>query len=56
VEALDGGTRSSVTVDFDLEAHGVFGKLMRPLALSMARKQVPKDQAKLKHRLESGAA
>ena len=55
VEPLDGGRRSRVTVELDFEAHGI-GKLLRPLALMQARKAVPKGQARLKERLESGAA
>jgi uncharacterized membrane protein len=56
VEPLDGGARSRVTVELDLEPHGLLGRLLRPLALSQARKQVPKDQHRLKERLESGAS
>jgi uncharacterized membrane protein len=54
VEALEGGARARVTIELDFEAHGILGKLLRPLALGQARKQVPKDQARLKERLESG--
>jgi uncharacterized membrane protein len=54
VEPLDDGSRSRVTVELDLEGHG-FGKLLAPLARRAARKQVPKDQARLKERLESGS-
>jgi uncharacterized membrane protein len=52
VEPLDDGKRSRVTLEFDFEAHGI-GKLLRPIALSQARKQVPKNQQQLKQRLES---
>jgi uncharacterized protein YndB with AHSA1/START domain len=52
VEALDGGSRSRVTIELDFEGHGV-GKFMLPLVRSQARKQVPKDQANLKARLET---
>ena len=55
VEPLEGGSRSRVTLQLDFEGHGI-GKLMAPLAKRQARKQVPKDQARLKERLESGAA
>ena len=48
------GSGSRVTVRLDLEGHGM-GKLVAPLARMQARKQVPKDQARLKQRLESGA-
>ena len=43
-----------VTIELDFEGHGV-GKLLRPLVVSQARKQVPKNQQQLKERLESGA-
>ena len=55
VEPLDDGRRSRVTLELDLVGHG-FGKLIAPLARQDARKHVPKDQARLKERLESGAA
>jgi uncharacterized membrane protein len=51
VEPLDGGARSRVTLDLDFEGHGM-GKLMLPLVRNQAGKQVPKDQARLKQRLE----
>ena len=43
--------RSRVTVEFDLEGHGI-GVLFAPFARMQARKQVPTDQAKLKEILE----
>lgn len=55
VESVGDGASSRVTIELDFEGHGV-GKLMRPLVVSQARKQVPKDQQTLKERLESGAA
>ena len=55
VEPLDEGRRSRVTLELDLVGHG-FGKLIAPLVRMDARRQVPKDQARLKQRLESGAA
>jgi hypothetical protein len=39
--------------ELDLEGHGI-GKLLAPLALRQAAKQVPVDQEKLKELLESG--
>lgn len=54
VEPLDGGSRSSVTLEFNLEGHG-FGKLIAPLARRDARRHIPEDQMRLKQRLESGA-
>ena len=49
------GSRSRVTLEFDLEGHG-FGKLIAPLARLDARRQIPKDQARLKERLEQQRA
>jgi uncharacterized membrane protein len=54
VEPLDDGSRSRLTLEMDLEGHGI-GKLLMPLARRQATKQIPKDQAQLKGRLESGA-
>lgn len=51
VESIGDGTRSRVTVEFNLEGHGI-GILIAPFAAMLARKQVPKDQAKLKEILE----
>ena len=56
VEPIDDGRRSRVTLELDLVGHGVLGKLLAPLARSDARKRIPQDQARLKERLESGAA
>jgi uncharacterized membrane protein len=53
VEPLDDGSGSRVTLQFDLEGHGI-GKLFAPLARRQARKQIPNDQKQLKERLESG--
>ncbi len=53
LEPTGTGTRYSMELDF--EGHGV-GKVMAPLAQREARKQVPLDLARLKERLESGAA
>ena len=54
VEPVGDGSRSRVTLEFDLEGHG-FGKLIAPLARLDARRHIPKDQARLKERLEQGA-
>lgn len=51
VEPVSDGARSRVTVEFNLEGHGV-GVLIAPFARMQARKQVPKDQATLKEILE----
>ena len=55
VEPLDDGARSRLTLEFDFESHGFAGKVLRPVALRQARKQIPKDQQRLKEKLESGA-
>lgn len=49
-----GDSASRVTIELDFEGHGI-GMLLLPLVKSQARKQVPKDQARLKEKLESGA-
>jgi uncharacterized membrane protein len=54
VEPLDGGSRSRVTLEFNLEGHG-FGKLIAPFARRDARRIIPKDQQRLKERLEAGS-
>ena len=54
VEPLDDGSRSRVSVEFDLEGHGI-GVLIAPFARMQARKQVPESQARLKEILESRA-
>ena len=50
-----GEGRSRVSISLDFEGHGL-GKLMVPLARSQARKQVAKDQERLKSQLEGNAA
>src|SRR2546423_10087074 len=52
VEPLGDGSSSRVTLEIDLRGKG-FGVLFAPLARRDARKQVPKDQAKLKEMLEA---
>jgi hypothetical protein len=53
VEPLD-GARSRLTLEFDLEGHGLLGKLLRPIAIRQARKEIPQSQRLLAERLESG--
>ncbi|AVZ74343.1 hypothetical protein SLUN_21440 [Streptomyces lunaelactis] len=56
IEPLGDGERSRLTIDLDFEAHGM-GKLLVPLIVRPhARKEVPKNELKLKGLLESGAA
>lgn len=50
---LDGGSRSKLTITIDFHGHGLGGKVLLPVAKSQARKQIPKDQAKMKALLES---
>lgn len=54
VESVDSGSSSRLSLVLDFEGHG-FGKLLVPLARMQSRKQVPKDQQRLKERLEHGA-
>jgi carbon monoxide dehydrogenase subunit G len=51
VEPLDAGTRSRVTIELDFSGHGL-GKLMAPLVVSRARKEVPLSCQNLKGLLE----
>lgn len=56
IEPLDDGARSRVTIELDLEGHGI-GKLLVPLVVRrQAQKELPKNQQNLKERLESSAA
>ena len=50
-----GDGRSKLTLELDLQGHGLLGMLVAPLARSHARKEVPQDQQRLKERLEAGA-
>ena len=51
-----GEGRSRLTLELDLQGHGLLGMIFALLARSQARKEVPQDQQRLKERLESGAA
>jgi hypothetical protein len=53
VEPIGDGSRSRLTFTIDFQGHGLAGKVLLPVAKSQARKQVPKDQAKLKELLEN---
>ncbi|MET7619672.1 SRPBCC family protein [Streptomyces sp. NPDC005408] len=56
IEPLGDGDRSRLTLDLDFESHGM-GKLLVPLVVRPhARKEMPKNEQKLKGLLESGAA
>ena len=55
IEPIDDGARSRVTIELDLQGHGI-GKLLVPLVVrSQARKEMPTNLRNLKERLESGA-
>jgi uncharacterized membrane protein len=49
-----GRGRSRVTLELDFKGHGA-GRMMLPMVRNQARKQIPKDQQRLKERLEAGA-
>jgi uncharacterized protein YndB with AHSA1/START domain len=53
IEPLDGGGRSLVTIALEFEGHGI-GKLLVPLIRSQSRKQLAKDEERLKELLEPG--
>ena len=53
VDSLEDGSRSRVTLEFDLRGHGI-GVLIAPFARRMARSDIAKSQAKLKEVLERG--
>jgi uncharacterized membrane protein len=53
IEPLGDGSRSRLTLTIDFQGHGLAGKVLLPVAKGQARKQIPKDQAKMKALLES---
>ena len=53
IEPVGDGSRSRLTFTLDFQGQGIGGKLLLPVAKSQARKQIPKDQAKMKELLES---
>ncbi|MFC7264928.1 SRPBCC family protein [Streptomyces lutosisoli] len=56
IEPLGDGERSRLTIDLDFEGQGM-GKLLVPLVVGpRARKEILRDELKLKELLESGAA
>jgi hypothetical protein len=56
LEPLGDGSRSRLTFTVEFKGQGIAGRVLLPVARTQARKQIPKDQAKLKALLESGAA
>ena len=53
VEPVGDGSRSRVKITIDFTGHGLGGKVLLPMAKAQARKQIPKDQARMKELLES---
>ena len=53
IEPIGDGSRSKLTITIDFTGHGLGGKVLLPLARAQARKQIPKDQARMKELLES---
>ena len=51
-----GDGRSRLTLEMDLQGHGLLGLIVAPMARRQARKEIPQDQRRLKERLESGSA
>jgi hypothetical protein len=52
VEPREDGAQSHVTISLDFSGHGA-GKLLVPMVVRQARKEVPENSRKLKQRLES---
>lgn len=53
IEPLDGGARSRVTIELELQGHGI-GKLLLPLVVRrQAQREVPENAQRLKERLEA---
>jgi uncharacterized membrane protein len=53
IEPIGDGSRSKLTITIDFKGHGLAGKVLLPVAETQARKQIPKDQARMKELLES---
>jgi uncharacterized membrane protein len=54
IEPLEGGSRSRVRLEFEVQGHG-FGRLIAPLVRLDAKRHITADQRRLKERLESAA-
>ena len=53
VEPVNGGDRSRVTIELDLQGHGI-GKVPLPLVVNrQAKREMPQNMQRLKERLES---
>lgn len=56
IEPLDDGTRSRVTIELELEGHGI-GKLLLPLFVQRkAQQEMPRNMQRLKEQLEGAQA
>jgi len=53
IEPIDDGSRSRLRFTLEFKGHGLAGKVLLPVARAQARKQIPKDQARMKELLES---
>jgi uncharacterized membrane protein len=53
IEPVADGSRSRLTISIEFEGHGLAGRVLLPVAKTQARKQIPKDQARMKELLES---
>lgn len=49
-----GANRSKVTLELDLQGHGLLGFFVAPIAASQSRRIVTQDHQRLKERLEAG--
>ena len=56
IEPTGDGSSSRVTFELELTGHGLLGKALLPVARGQAAKQVPRDQQRLKEKLEGGGA
>ncbi|WGR92314.1 SRPBCC family protein [Bradyrhizobium sp. ISRA435] len=54
VEPLDDGERSRVTIALEIEAHGI-ARVLAPFIVRQVRRQLPRNEQKLKELLERGA-
>jgi uncharacterized protein YndB with AHSA1/START domain len=54
IEPLDNGERTRVTIALEFEAHGI-GKSLLPLVRRQARRQLPRNEQRLKELLEGDA-
>jgi len=53
IAPIGDGSQSRLTITIDFKGHGLAGKVLLPVAKGQARKQIPKDQARMKELLES---